>query len=425
MKHARGIMTKIQQSKPSLEDADYTAIDSSDDVDTDSLSTEAAELIAENEELYSEAESLDSRADRMGTLVDYVNTQVNTQETGASQNEVALVEQAVDAALDGTGEDVEVVLPSLEAAVGSTISMEGVKEVINNFISATKELLKKAGENFSKFLKGLVSRIAAVKNRIEKIEAKLKDSEVASEVEVNGTNAVYALYNENEYITDFSGSLKGANDFCELLAKVVGPYSKAVLNDHDAFLKEVKSLFEKGSGRSSKKEVIRIELKDSFAKLANKLIKLNNDTFTEGKEFGGLYIDEEKVEESIDFSTAAKNSVLSVPKIYLAGNVPEKTVQVKGISKAEIKLTLDAIKRGVVASSKVKYTDTMVNVDFFTNSFVGDLIFNGYSTAKVISGVNSINRAFANSYVQPQMRLLDHYFRIVNAQLNIIEKAVK
>lgn len=428
MKHTRSIMADLK-SKPSFEAADYDAVETGDASDESLLALESASIINEVGEQFSEAGQLDDKSERLDTLVDYVDSQINQPGYVATPNEVALIEQAVDATVDGTGEDVDTVMPSLESAEGSHVSLESLKENITSFLKASKELVVNTGRNLARFFKVTLTRLGSIKDRIETLEGKLKEKHtIEGTVEISAAASIPTAFKDNAFLSDHGKIINELENLSKQTQNLSNEYSTRVLGLYDDFVTQVQKLFDDGAGEDDSHAVVRDAVGKKIITQINALFDLNNKTFKTGKQFGGLFIDMANGAKSESIVTASKELEKAMPEVYMAGNINGRETEIKGINKDGIRRVITSIKGSLANLRNNKKTETMEMIDWYSGGWALDdavrTAFYGESFTVFQGAINRINRAFMHSYVRPQMAYIDHFIRVANAQLALCDKAV-
>lgn len=430
MKYTPKIMTTLH-SEPAFESAVYDAIPMGDQNDLPFLALEAYELLNEVNGQLDEAKVMEDKAERGEVLVDFVDQEIAGEDRVATPNEIALIEQATDAVVDGTGETVETVIPSLECfmlADKKHVALEGMTETISNFVKAGANLVSGAKESFKKFIKSLFSRLEALKNKVESIESKLSDAEFKPSVNVTASQSIPAAWNENTFVTDFSKAVAGFEKIAEKTTELSGPFAAKILTKHDEFVKYVVAVFKEARGRADEKVAARKEIGGKVLANMDQLNALLESTFKDGKSYGGLYTEfDSKYQKSDDIITASKSLVESVPEVYRAGNVDERPLEMTNFTKENARRLCQTIKRNINSLSKTKETDTMWAVDWLTDADFDliEMIFQGVSSTQFISAINRVNRAYVSAYTRPLGAYINHFFRVAEAQLNLVNKAIK
>lgn len=430
MKHTRKILSSMA-SQPAVESAAYLAIPEGDENDLGALALEAYALTNEVTDQLNEASIMEDKTDRGEMLVDYIGSQVINNDRVATQNELALIEQATDAIVDGTGETVDSVLPSLESFMvkgAAQPSMESLTGTISDFAKAAATLVSNAAKSFGKYVKGMFDRIQALKNKVENVEALLKDVEFEESVTISKSQAVPLAYNDNSYVSDYPKAVDGLEAIGKLTTVVSGQYTKGIYDSHDKYLKKVMDLFKGGRGRGADKETVRADLRSKFLDSIDELGALFDKTFKDGKAFGGLYIENAKTyKKSDDLLEASKKILAAVPDVYRAGNISERAIEMGSFSKESARRACQIVKSNIRHLSEIKESDSMWAVDFYTDvDFdVFEYLFTGVSSTQFFAAVNRINRAYVQGLVQPSMEVINHFFRVAEANLNAVKKAAK
>lgn len=113
----------------------------------------------------------------------------------ASATDICLVESAAELALVGSEVAVEEIMPGLESNVGSTVGVEGIKEVIKNIWESMVKMLKKIWKKVQEFFASIFKAVPRLRKAAEKLrkraeEAAGKTSE-ETKVEVGRLNSVF------------------------------------------------------------------------------------------------------------------------------------------------------------------------------------------------------------------------------------------
>lgn len=431
MKHTRAVLQSLH-SKPSVEAMAFADMPEGDANDLGSLALEAYELTDEVYDQLDESEQLENKAERASVLGDFVGAEVSGDDRIATPNEIALIEQATDAVVDGTGEDVTTVIPSLEAfeiAGGAKPALEALQETVSNFIKGAVELVKNAGSSFKKYIKGLFSRLQALKNRISEVEKKAGSATFADSVHVSESQSVAAAWDDNSFVTTFDKAVSGMETIAKKTTEISGPYSQKLLNLHDQFVNLVDETLKNATGRGDKKAVARGDIGKKIQGNISSLAELFQSSFKDGKTFGGLFVSNGTPFKADDnLASASKAIGKSVPTAYRAGNVDGRAFDMTGVTKESVRRLCQVLKVNSGALSRTKVTDSMFLVNFFTENpdlGVASAIFYGLSTTQFHMAINRVNRAYVNAYTKPLMAYINHFFRVAEAQLSIAQKAMK
>lgn len=431
MKHTRKVLEALA-STPSLEAQAFIDLPEGDAGELGLLALEAYELTGEVVDQLDESAILDDKSERGELLKDFISSEVVGEDRIATPAEIALIEQATDAVVDGTGETVETVIPSLEAFEikgASEPALESLGETVSNFMKGAVQLVKNAGESFKKYVKGLFSRLEALKNLVSSVEKKATDAEFKDSVPVSESSSVYVAWDNNSFATTFDKAVSGLETIAKKTAELSGPYSQKVLTKHDEFVNLVQKTFDTSLGRGDAKANSRNDLAKKFIANAEALDALFQSTFTDGKAFGGIYISNgERLEKSEDFRAVSKSIGESVPDIYLAGNTDGRAFEMTGVNKESVRRLCQMVKGTMGSLSRTKVTGTMFNVDFFTThtdfGLASSIVF-GISSTQYQTAINRVNRAYIKAYTKPLMQFINHFFRVAEAQLNVAKKAMK
>lgn len=431
MKHTRNVL-KALASKPSLEAQAFEALQEGQSADLSFLALEAYELTDEVTEQLDEAGELEEKTERGEVLKDFIQSEIANDDRVATPNEIALIEQATDAVVDGTGETVETVIPSLESFEvkgAAAPSLEALGGTISDFAKGAIQLVKNAGDSFKKYLKGLFSRLEALKNLINDVEKQAGSAEFAESVDVSAALSVSAAWDDNSFASTFDKAISGMEVIAKKTTELSGPYAQKLLTKHDEFVNLVQKTFDGALGRSDKKSLERSDLAKKFINNAEALAALFQGSLSDGKEFGGLYVSNgEKLKSSDDFSAVSKSIIKCVPQVFRAGNVDGRSFTMTGVNKESVRRLCSILKNSTGSLSRTKATGTMFNVDFFTtqNDFglVSSIVF-GISSTQFQMAINRVNRAYISGYTRPLMQYINHYFRVAEAQLAIAKKAMK
>lgn len=428
MRYTQQIVNQMR-SAPSFEADEYAQIPEGDAGDESTLALESAEFVLATDGQLDEAGQLEDKIDRLTTLTDYVETQVNDQETTVTPNELALIEQTVDATLDGTGEEVDTVMPALESALGtSRVSLESVKDTTMNFLKAAKELVTGAASSFGNFIKGIFSRNAALKNRVEKLNKRLSAGEVQESAKLTAAQSVSAAWDENRVLDDFGKIIAGGADVAKRVYDLQNGYTQKLLSLHDRLVDNMDKVW--GELNKRKDQEARIEVASDMKSIIVSLNDLNKATFKDGKEFGGFFCRFKPATVVDDFVVLSKNIVKSAPYFGQAGNVSGKDTDVKGITKERVGQLINSIKGTITNLQKIRKTDSMWAVDWISgmqtvSEIVLRAVINGVSFMTFMNSMNRTNRAFIVCYTRPLSAYVNHFYRVANAQLGLAEKAVK
>lgn len=431
MKHTRTVL-KALATKPSLEAQAFEDMQEGESSDLGFLALEAYELTDEVCDQLDEADVLEEKSERGELLKDFIQSEVANDDRVATPNEIALIEQATDAVVDGTGETVETVIPSLESFEvkgGASPSLEALGGTISDFAKGAVQLVKNASESFKKYVKGLFSRLEALKNLISDVEKRASSAEFSESVEVSAALSVSAAWDDNSFASTFDKAISGMDSIAKKTTELSGSYAQKLLTKHDEFVNLVQKTFDAGLGRSDKKVLERSDLSKKFITNAEALGTLFQSTLSDGKEFGGLFVSNgEKLKSSEDFSAVSKSIVKCVPQVFRAGNVDGRSFTMTGVNKESVRRLCSILKNSTGALSRTKQTDSMFNVDFFTAQtdlgLVSSVVF-GISSTQFQMAINRVNRAYVSGYTRPLMQYINHYFRVAEAQLAIAKKAMK
>ncbi|UQT02956.1 hypothetical protein TOTORO_00930 [Serratia phage vB_SmaS-Totoro] len=422
MKHTRNI---IQNKREEFSCPAFESIAIPDYVNDAELATELEETRVGISDRLDESESLTDRADRMTDMTEFVEQQVNPAEN-TPINEVALIEQVTAANLDGTGIDVEEVMPSVESYVGSTVSVEGFKDKIKALVEAVSDLVESAKKAFTDFMKATFTRLGALKKRIQDIEGKLSSAEFPEVVDVPKGLAKRALVVGNDTIDNPSALSAALELFVkDLQSKGIG-LSEMVANDYDDFV-EIVVQAARNSGRGKDKDRLRAELRTKLTKQFNTFQKKAAALYKgNGKELGSFYVGanfgEQAADEKDIIGLARKTEVDIGP----AANDHSRQVQFKGLNKSsatDILRKLKTVSGNLATFSK---TNAMANIDWASAELSGVFtwILEGEDTRSLWSLINAVSRMYTRLYTGPVSSYTTQFFRVANAELDLIEKAI-
>lgn len=434
MKHTRSILNQIN-SQPAFESMDVNDIPMVDASEGSFLALESMDIMNEVGGCFDESAELANKEGNLSTLVDYVEGEVNGQgEDGAlrtaTQNEVALVEQAVTANTDGTGLTEDEVLPALESAEGSQIALEGVKDAIASFGKAAVELVKKIGAGFSNFMKVIFTRLGALRSEIAKTEKAISKGKLKTEpFDVNRSLSRYALLNGNDTVKNSKELATAAASLFGSVREIGTEYPKQIIDQYDGIIKAIDIFFRKGEGRTDAKRDVRKEVTTLITEQLKKTVALNSKTFKDSKLLGGFVINyEQPTLSEKDLNASVKSMWENSPVIGTAGNANERETTFKFDNEADAKAIVNTIKSSLGFLGKVSSTNSMGNIAFFTQHFTlseifVDVVINGFETVGYKMVLNDLNRIYMGLYTRPAMAIIEHFMRVAQAQLTLIQKS--
>lgn len=436
MKHTRSILNQIH-SEPSFESMDILDIPLIDVSENSFLAMESMEILNDVNGQFEEIGQLHQKEENLDTLSNYVESEVNcpTEEgplRTATQNEVALVEQAVAANTDGTGISEDDVLPSLESAVGSTIALEGIKETLGKFGDAVASMVKGIGAGFVKFMKVIFTRLGALRAQIESAEKKISSGELKTEpFDVSKQLSRYALLEGNDTIMTSKSLATAMANLFGSMREIGTEYPKQIMSQYDTVIKQLDIWLRKGQGRGNEKREVRDGVTKVIIDELKKTVALNTKTFHDSKLLGGFIINytQPTLKEG-DMKSSLKSMFDNFPVVATAGNDNSRETTFKFDSVADAKAIVNTIKSSLGFLGKVSKTNSMHNVDFFTTHFsltelIIDLLVDGSESTGYKFTIRDLNHLYVKLYTSPAMEIIEHYMRVASAQLTLIEKSFK
>lgn len=423
MKHTRNIMkTKSEEfSCPAFESIEIP--DYANDAEL------AIELEEEKNGIYGrleESEQLADRAERMGDMTEYVEHCVNPA-NATTTNEVALIEQATAANLDGTGIEVEEVMPSMESYVNSTVSLEGFKDKIVSMFKAMGDLVSGAIKGFGDFMKATFTRLGALKKRIQETEAKVSGGEFAAEVTINKALAKRALSIGNDFINNPQQLLQEVEKLIKNIDNKAYGLSKLVIDEYDKFV-EVVQTSGRNAGRGKDKDSLREALRVRLIGLFNHFQLTGDKIYGKEpvKELGGLYVRGNFGNTVDDLEDIRKKARETEVQIGAAGNTASSNVEFKGMNKASAVQIIRKLKTASGSMATFSRTNSMQNVDWAAGELdsLFTTIVDGSDTRKLYGQLYEISRMYSRLYVGPVSEYVSHFFKVANAELDLIEKCL-
>lgn len=372
-----------------------------------------------------ESEDLSNRAERMADMTDFVQQEVNPA-ANTPINEVALIEQVTAANLDGTGIEVEEVMPSVESYVGSTVSLEGFTDKIKSLIGAIGDLIEDAKKSFGKFLSETFTRLGALKGRIQEVESKINSGEFSESVTVPKGLARRALVVGNEAVGNATDLSKAVDQFVsDLQNKGVG-LSKLVADEYDQFL-EIVVTASRNSGRGKDKDRLRADLREKLVKQFNAFQTTSKKLYGENsKELGSFYVGSTFGAQAEDIRDINKLANKTIVEIGSAANDHSQNVEFSGMNKAAATAIIRKLKTATGGLATFSKTNAMANIDWASSELSGVItwIFEGEDTRSLWSVINSMSRMYTRLYTGPVAAYVAQFFRVANAELDLIEKSL-
>lgn len=422
MKHTRNI---IQQKREEFSCPAFESIDIPDYVDDAELAVELEEGRNGIADRLDESENLTDRADRMTDMCEFIESEINPNQN-TPINEVALIEQATAANLDGTGIEVEEVMPSMEAYVDSTVSLEGFQDKIKALVGAVGDLVESAKDAFTDFMKSTFTRLGALKKRIQEVESKVGSGEFKEEVDVPKALAKRALTVGNDQIDNAAALNSAVETFIrDVRGKGVG-LSKLTAGEYDKFL-EVVVQAARNSGRGKDNDRLRDDLRGKLVKLFNDFQKQAKGLYGENsKELGSFYVGSNfgtQVTEANQIPNAAKKTLVDIGP---ASNDHSSAVKFKGMDKSSATGIIRKLKTASGTLATFSKTNAMANIDWASAELSGVItwILEGEDTRSMWALVNSMSRMYTRCYTGPVAAYTSHFFKVANAELDLIEKCI-
>jgi hypothetical protein len=199
------------------------------------ISDEEAQLIAQSAIKYAmEADSILMETERITDIVISLEEAVLISGTVqvATEAELAFLETIGNLATAGTDVDPERIVPSMESYVGTTISLEGLKETIANIWEKIKVFIKKVWEALKNFYNETMREIPRLKANLlalqKKIPKKTTSDKSAKEKITISTGVDY--FEINGKVLDTELEINNAfGQLADISKWVFGPYLESVI----------------------------------------------------------------------------------------------------------------------------------------------------------------------------------------------------
>ena len=199
------------------------------------ISDEEAQLIAQSAIKYAmEAESILMETERITDIAISLEEALMISGTVqvATEAELAFLETIGNLATAGTNVDPERIVPSMESYIGTTISLEGLKETIGNIWEKIKVFIKKVWEALKNFYNENMREIPRLKASLLAFQKKIAGKtsmEKDSKETITITSGVEYLQVDGKALE----TEKEINDAFETLSEnakwVFGPYMESVI----------------------------------------------------------------------------------------------------------------------------------------------------------------------------------------------------
>lgn len=436
MKHTRSILNQIH-SEPSFESMDILDIPLISPAEGMHLALESAEILNTVDNQFDELSTLGDKEDGLNTLVDYVESEVNgpTEEgplRTATQNEVALVEQAVAANTDGTGIDEDETLPALESAVGSTISLEGVKDTLSKFATASGEMVMNIIKGVGKFMKVVFTRLGSLRTGIEKLEKNLSSGELnPGEYTVSDFVGYFATRYHGKFISTSKGLVPAFKELTAGLETYAVTVPKKIDELHSQFTTTIAAFITDEKGTLRGEGATRDEVGKKVAAELNQANDFIAKNFP-GKDYlGGMKFDYEKPTLTDDLKASAKTLKNAVPVQHDSDDSDnENDVSFKVDSVADIKAILSQIKSSITLLKRISENDNMWAVRVLTTAYgpgghLANLIVDGSDSTAFRYALRDVNAFYIKAFTKPAMIFINHYLRSADSVLDLFNAAYK